>query len=116
MQIIIVLILFFILLLGLQIFLANFNNYEGFENNNNTEFQPYNLNDPNNVLILAKQNAGNIDFLKQQVDTLNKMKVTIDDLTNRVVNLEQNVVDLMQQQKDYANELTGGEELEVTGV
>lgn len=106
-------ILFFSLLLLLQIFLA-FSNYEGFENNN--EFQPYDMNDPNNVLILAKQNAGNINFLKQQVDALNKMKITVDDLSTRVTNLEQNVVDLMQQQKDYANELTGGEEVDITGV
>jgi hypothetical protein len=110
---IILLILFFSILLLSQIFLAN-TSYEGFENNN--EYQSYNLNDPNNVLILAKQNAGNIDFLKQQVDTLNKMKTTLDDLTSRVTNLEQNVVDLMQQQKDYANELTGGEEVDISGV
>jgi len=113
MQIIILLILFFSILLLSQIFLAN-TNYEGFENNR--EFQPYNLNDPNNVLILAKQNAGNIDFLKQQVDTLNKMRTTMDDLSDRVENLEKSVVDLMQQQKDYASELTGGKEVDISGV
>jgi hypothetical protein len=106
-------ILFFSLLLLLQIFLA-FSNYEGFENNNG--FQPYNMSDPNNVLILAKQNAGNINFLKQQVDSLNKMKPTMDDLSIRVTDLEKSVIDLMQQQKDYANELTGGKEANITGV
>lgn len=113
MRIILLLILFFSILLLSQIFLAN-TNYEGFENNK--QYEPYNLNDPNNVLILAKQNAGNIDFLKQQLDTLNKMRTTLDDLTTRVTNLEQNVVDLMQQQKDYANELTGGKEVDISGV
>jgi hypothetical protein len=107
-------ILFFTLLLLIQIFLAFSTNYEGFENNNG--FQPYNMSDPNNVLILAKQNAGNINFLKQQVDSLNKMKTTIDDLSIRVTDLEKSVIDLMQQQKDYANELTGGKEANITGV
>ena len=109
-----IMILFFSLLIISQIFLAHFNYYEGFESNNG--YQQYNMNDPNNVLILAKQNAGNIEFLKEQVDSLNKLKTTVDDLSVRVTNLEQNVVDLMQQQKDYANELTGGKEADITGV
>jgi len=106
-------ILFLSLVLLLQIFLA-FSKFEGFENNN--EFQPYNMSDPNNVLILAKQNAANINFLKQQVDSLNKMKITVDDLSVRVTNLEKNIVDLMQQQKDYANNLTGRKEANITGI
>lgn len=109
-----ILILFFSLLIISQIFLAYFSYYEGFENN--TGYQEYNMNDPNNALILAKQNAGNIEFLKEQVESLNKLKTTVDDLSVRVTNLEQNVVDLMQQQKDYANELTGGKEADITGV
>jgi hypothetical protein len=107
-------IVFFSLLIISQIFLAQFTYYEGFESNSG--YQQYNMNDPNNVLILAKQNAGNIQFLKEQVDSLNKLKITVDDLSVRVTNLEQNVVDLMQQQKDYANELTGGKEANITGV
>lgn len=109
-----ILILFFSLLIMTQIFLAHFNYYEGFKSNE--QYEQYNMNDPNNVLILAKQNAGNIEFLKGQVETLNKLKTTVDDLDVRVTDLEQNVVDLMQQQKDYANELTGGKEANITGA
>ena len=54
-----VLIVFFLLLILYQIFLAYFNCVEGLDN-----YQNYDLNNPNNALILAQQNAGNIEFLK----------------------------------------------------
>jgi hypothetical protein len=88
--------------------------YEGFENN--STYAPYNMNDPNNVLILAKQNAGNIQVLKKQLDSLSELKPKVDDLIIRVEKLEKNVIDLMQQQKDYANQLTGGKELNIKGT
>ena len=55
-----ILILFFTILVIYQIFLA----YSGYSiieglTSDNTEYQPYNTNDPNNALILSQQNAGN---------------------------------------------------------
>ena len=54
------LIIFFIVLIIYQIFLAYFNNSitEGYENKD--EYKPYDTNNPDNALILAQQNAGNI--------------------------------------------------------
>ena len=34
------------------------------------QFNPENMNNPDNALILAQQNAGNIDYLKQRIDTI----------------------------------------------
>ena len=77
MLLIYILILVFIILMGYQVYLANgtfglangtfglamFPNklIEGLENEDTTtttqDYKPYNLNDPNNSLILAQQNA-----------------------------------------------------------
>ena len=60
-----ILIVFFIILIIYQIFLAHFSNnvIEGLEN-----YKEYDTNDPNNVMILAQQNAGNIEVLRKQFD------------------------------------------------
>ena len=57
------LIIIFIILITYQIFLAHFSNsiIEGLE-----DYKDYDTNDPNNVMILAQQNAGNIEVLKQE--------------------------------------------------
>ena len=51
-----VLIIFFIILIGYQIILAN-HIVEGLENSNSNEYKNY----PPNALILSEQNAGNIE-------------------------------------------------------
>ena len=38
---------------------------EGLEN-----YKEYDTNDPNNVMILAQQNAGNIEVLRKQFDNI----------------------------------------------
>ena len=47
---------------------------EGIENsttvNPSKEYKEYDLNNPNNVLILTQQNAGNIEYLRGRVDKL----------------------------------------------
>ena len=55
-----VLIVFFIILIVYQIILAT-KIVEGLKNNNNKKYKPY----PPNALILAQQNAGNIEYLKK---------------------------------------------------
>ena len=67
MLLIYILVLLFILLIGYQFILEIFPQslVEGLENaDTNTvgeqEYKPYNVSDPNNSLILAKQNSGNI--------------------------------------------------------
>ena len=52
-----------------QIILANYNVIEGLKNkNSNKEYKDY----PPNALILAQQNAGNIEYLKKKTDDLQK--------------------------------------------
>ena len=112
------LILFFIMLIFYQIFLAYFGNsiMEGYENKDNKEYQSYDTNNPDNALILAQQNAGNIIVLKGQMDEMLGINKQVQDLSGNVANLEQQVTDLVQAQKDYANQMTGGTEPEVSGI
>jgi hypothetical protein len=110
------LIIFFIILIFYQIFLAYFENslMEGYENNK--DYKPYDTNDPNNALILAQQNAGNIEVIKGQLDTMLGINQEVQDLSGNVVRLQQQMDDLVQAQNDYANDLTGGTEPEITGT
>ena len=78
--IIYVLILLFIMLICYQIFLANSPIVEGA-----TNYEPY----KGDALILAQQNAGNISYLKQQVDGIPQMQSDIKQLQSQVNQLSQ---------------------------
>ena len=106
-----ILIVFFAVLIMYQLFLAS-NIIEGFEN----EYKDYDMNDPNNALILAKQNAGNIDYLKERLDKFDGVYQQVQDLSNNIVSLQEQVDGIMQAQKDYADQITGGTAPEITGT
>ena len=96
---------------------------EGLENENTTtttnsiqEYKPYNLNDPNNSLILAQQNAGNIEVLKGRVDGLDGVKRRVDDMEQSIDLMQTQIDGLVQQQADYAQEIAGSTPPEITGT
>jgi len=109
-----ILILFFTFLILYQIFLAsNFLTLvEGLEN----QYEPYDTNNPDNALILAQKNAGNILYLKDRIDSLQDVNKQIQDLSGNIVSLQQQVNGIMQSQQEYANQLTGGTPPEITGI
>ena len=119
------LIVFFIIIIGYQIILAN-HVMEGLENTNstttsssttnNTSYNPYNTNNPDNALILAQQNAGNIDYLKQRIDSVQGVFQQVQDLSGNVATLQDQVNGLVSAQQDYANQMTGGTAPEITGT
>lgn len=109
-----ILILFFISLLLYQI-LFELRVVEGLEN----QYQPYDTNDPSNVLILAQQNAGNISYIKDRLDRLDKLDdiyQQVQDLSGNVQDLQNQVNGIMQSQQDYANQMTGGSPPQITGA
>ena len=106
-----ILILFFVFLIIYQLFLAS-NIIEGFEN----EYKNYDMNNPNNALILSQQNAGNIDYLKERLDKFDGIYQQVQDLSSNVISLQEQVDGIMQAQKDYADQITGGTEPEITGT
>ena len=117
-----ILILFFIILIGYQIILAN-HIIEGLENNtsntatSNTAtsntYTPYNQSD---ALILAQQNAGNIDYLKQRIDTVQGVFQQVQDLSANVSTLQDQVNGLVSAQQEYATQITGGTTPTITGA
>ena len=107
------LIIIFIILIIYQIFLAHFSDsiIEGLEN-----YKEYDTNDPNNVMILAQQNAGNIEVLKQEFEKISGLKQQVDDISGNMVNLTKQVDDLVQAQEDYLAQNLPEEPPEVTGA
>jgi hypothetical protein len=106
-----ILIIFFIILILYQILLAS-HIVEGLEN----QYQSYDTNNPNNALILAQQNAGNISYLKERLDALTGINGQVQDLSGNVQSLQTQVNGLVQAQQDYANQMTGGSPPQITGA
>jgi hypothetical protein len=120
-----ILIVFFIMLVGYQVFLAlvpPLNLVEGLENATTTQnagssdYQPYNVNDPNNSLILSQQNAGNIEVLKGRIDGFDGVKEKVDTMQQSIDSMQVQIDGLVQQQADYAQELAGPTPPDVTGT
>jgi len=124
MLLIYILIGLFFILCGYQIFLALFPNkiIEGLENETTTtttttgDYQPYNVNDPNNSLILAQQNAGNIEVLKGRIDKFDGVKEKIDTMQQNIDSMQVQIDSLVQQQADFAQDLAGDTPPEITGT
>ena len=99
------LIVLFIVLIGTQIFLAYSGNIiEGLDNNKDSN--SYKEYDGNDALILSKQNAANIEFLKQKFDEINGIQNEVDDMSGNVAALQTQVDGLVQGQQDYTNNVT----------
>ena len=122
-----ILIVLFSSLIMYQLYLNYFKNnlIEGLVNNDvnnpsNSEdtntYKPYNLSDPNNSLILAQQNAGNIEVLKGRIDDLDGVKKRVDDIQQSIDMMQTQIDGLVQQQADYAQEIAGSQPIEVTGT
>ena len=107
------LILFFILLICYQIFLAIFFSYrEGLTNSSsttstsNTLYQPYTTTDSSNALILAQQNANNISYLNNLVQ----------DLSGNITTLQTQITGVMAAQQQYTSSLDAAGPPNITGT
>ena len=105
-----ILIIFFLILISYQIILGN-NIIEGLDNNNS--YQQYNSQDP---LILAQQNAGNIEYLKGRIDDVQGMYKQVQDLSGNYQTLQEQVNGLVTAQQQYATQMTGGTAPQISGA
>ena len=114
-----VLILFFIILISYQVFLAKIN-IEGMTSNSSSSqkqtYKPYDTDNPSNALILAQQNAGNIGYINERINNVQNMKKKLVDLSNNVQDLQTQVNGLASAQQQYATQLTGGSAPKITGT
>ena len=123
-----VLIIFFIILIFYQVFLSNISNMvykmthgiiEGMDTTATTtsqQYQPYDMNNPNNALILAQQNAGNIQVLKQQVDKVIGLDKEVQDISGNLATLTTQVTNLMTAQQEYVQTNLPSSPPQVTGT
>lgn len=126
-----ILIALLVILMVYQSYLAMFPKVliEGLENadttttsdtttSNTNTYKPYNLNDPNNALILAQQNAGNIQSLKDTINDLdvNEVKNTLNTMQQSMDSMQTQINSLVQQQADYAQEMAGSTPPTITGT
>ena len=108
-----ILIVFFIILICFQIILAN-HTVEGLENGES--YQSYDTNNPANALILAQQNAGNIEYLKGRIQDVQGMNKQVQDLSGNVQTLQEQVTGLVTAQQQYATQMTGGTAPDISGA
>ena len=116
-----VLIVFFIILIIYQIFLGNIQMREGFDTSSPStsqpgQYQPYNTNDPNNAMILAQQNAGNIQVLNQQIQNLMDLNQEVQDISANVVSLQSQVTAIAQAQQQYTSQMAAQPTPQITGA
>ena len=112
-----ILIVFFIILIGYQLILAS-HIVEGLKNKSEDKkgkdkvYKPY----APDALILAKQNAGNIEYLKHKMNDLQNINTIVNDLSGNVQALQQQVNGLVSNQQQMATQMTGGSPPDVTGI
>lgn len=83
------------------------------EASNSGEYKEY---DSSDAMILSQQNAGNIAFLKSRIDELSKIGDSAGEMQQNIELLQSQINDLVQQQADYAQQISGGEPVDVTGT
>jgi len=81
-----------------------------------SDYKEYNTNDPNNALILAQQNAGNISYLKERLTELMGLQKQVNDISQNVNALNEQVAGLVQQQATYAQSIAGNKPVEISGT
>lgn len=82
----------------------------------NQVYRQYDKKIADNTFMLAQQNAGNIEYLKQRIDSVQGMNQQVQDLSGNVQTLQTQVNGLVQAQKDYADQMTGGTAPEISGA
>ena len=109
------LIIFFGILIIYQIFLAQFIFKEGLEQPTQ-QYKDYDLNNPNNALILSQQNAGNIEFLKSRIDDLIPLQKQVSDISGNLITLSDKVNEIILQQSNFATQNLPSSPPEISGT
>lgn len=102
------LVLVFIVILKQQFFNKHYK-IENFKNNNtnsDTKNDTDNSPEQNNKFILAQQNAGNINVLKNRVNDLEVLKNKVINNSNKIKLLEANLEEILQEQINFTSQNT----------
>lgn len=80
------------------------------------KYKPYNLNNPSNTLILAQQNAGNIQVLKKQMDDVLDLNKEVQDISGNLATLTTQVTNMIEEQQQYVQTNLPSTPPEITGT
>ena len=132
-----ILIIFFILLILYQLFLAHFNNnvIEGMMDvvptisptssptnemlpnlTVNQVYRQYDKKISDNTFLLAQQNAGNIEYMKERINDVQGMYKQVQDLSANVQALQEQVDGLVQANEQYTSQMVGTESPQISGA
>ena len=115
-----VLIGFFLFLIIYQFFTNSFglkmSLLEGLTTNSGGEYNEYDTSNPNNALILAQKNAGNIQYLKSRIDEVDALKKKVDEMSTNITQLNGQVAGLVTQQAHAVTNVTGGKTPQISGT
>lgn len=109
---------FYLVILMTKTMVEGMDNNTTSSQNGQSSYQSYDTNDPNNALILAQKNAGNIEYLKELIHTVQgeNLQQSIEDLSGNVQNLQTQVNGIIQSQQQYTNQMTNGKPVQITGT
>lgn len=77
-------------------------------------YSEYDLSDPNNAIILAQKNAGNIQSIKDMIGNITELREMVDDNTTGIKEVQTQVNDLAEAQNSMAGEMVGTEVPEIS--
>lgn len=79
-------------------------------------YKQYDKQISHNTFLMAQQNAGNIEYLKQRIDAVQNMNTQVQDLSANVASLQSQVTSLVQSQQQYATQIAGSAPPAVSGT
>ena len=82
----------------------------------NQVYRQYDKKIADNTFLLAQQNAGNIEYMKQRIDDVQGMYQQIQDLSGNVQALQDQVNGLVQANQEYTSQMVGTEPPQISGA
>jgi methyl-accepting chemotaxis protein len=79
-------------------------------------YKQYDKQISHNTFLMAQQNAGNIEYLKQRIDAVQNMYSQVQDLSMNVAALSSQVHGLVESQQQYATQIAGSAPPSISGT
>jgi len=119
MQLLAFVIIFLFLIILYQLYQSVFVNSvkEGLDSK--PEYKNYDskcLSPNESAYMLAQQNAGNIEYLKQQISKITDLDKEVRDMSGNLVTLNEQMIALVNQQSQAASQLAGDKPISTTGL
>lgn len=83
----------------------------------NQVYRQYDKKIADNTFLMAQQNAGNIEYLKQRIDSVQGLYDEVQDISGNVAALQNQMNGLIMAQQQYVSQITDGNSVpNITGT